>query len=598
MLSLPKNIENICRLCLTESVDGSDMLPLFPVRGGNPYAPNTVVSKILLCTSIKIEHHQGAPTIICEYCNARLEDWQTFREQCVGTDEYLKANYPRIFCPDEAKAEEIIKQQTQLYQNQQQLQHQTRFQEQQQQRQQQQQQQQEQQQQLQAQQKHAQEQQQQYLQQQKLQQQQQQEFFQQMTDLPPQSEDDNGSFLFGEEVNPEDMMDPEDQFYDDERDETEQESLIQQLNRTIRVPKWSKEFAAKLNSLLHVVGGERPHQCKVCRKRFLRRPHCRRHVAQAHVAVIESVKLPKNWELTAGRRFVFAREPVQKVMEPVPPSPPPREEHYEPSLERPHQCEVCKKCFKRSQHLRRHRTSHLQIEIDRSEIMRGITEQQRAQQQLHTLTNLNHPEMEIPLTNGNGPHGQSIKAEDDDDDDVIALSDDDEDMGEEISPEEFIGGQFTQDIAPAEIVPEPLEPPKQPRLSDIPHIFYGSEDDDEDEEDERQFITKNGTIRKRAPPMPKLPGERPYQCRKCKKLFKRSDHLKSHLKTHRKETDYQCDWCLKGFRYRQNYLIHVKNKTCFNTDKGLLTGHPMSNPVSHSGSSRSSSRDNDEVLGD
>lgn len=54
MLSLPKNIENICRLCLTESVDGSDMLPLFPVRGGNPYAPNTVVSKILLCTSIKV----------------------------------------------------------------------------------------------------------------------------------------------------------------------------------------------------------------------------------------------------------------------------------------------------------------------------------------------------------------------------------------------------------------------------------------------------------------------------------------------------------------------------------------------------------------
>lgn len=418
-----------------------------------------------------------------------------------------------------------------------------------------------------------------------------------MTDLPAQSEDDIGSFLFGEEVNPEDMMDPEDQFYDDEQDETEHESLIQQLNRRIRVPKWSKEFAAKLNSLLHVVGGERPHQCKVCRKRFLRRPHCRRHVAQAHVAVIESVKLPPNWELTAGRRFVFAREPIQKVMEPVPPSPPPREEHYEPSYERPHQCEVCKKCFKRSQHLRRHRTSHLQIEIDRSEIMRGITEQQRAQQQLQTLTT-SQPEAAGPITNGNGRQDQAIKAEDDDDD-VIALSDDDDDMGEEISPEEFIGGQFTLETNEAAnvVVPEPPEPPKHPRLSDIPHIFYGS-DDDFDEEDERQFITKNGTIRKRAPPMPKLPGERPYQCRKCKKLFKRSDHLKSHLKTHQKETEYQCDWCLKGFRYRQNYLIHVKNKTCFTNDKGgLLRGHPMSNPVSHSGSSsRSSSRD--EVLGD
>lgn len=414
-----------------------------------------------------------------------------------------------------------------------------------------------------------------------------------MTNLPPQTEDDNGSFLFGEEVSPEDMMDAEDQFYDDEHeDEVEHDNMIQQLNRRsgIRVPKWSKEFGAKLNSLLHVVGGERPHQCKVCRKRFIRRPHCRRHVAQAHAAVIDSVKLPSNWEMTAGRRFIFSREPVQKVMEPVPPSPPPRIDHYEPSMERPHQCEVCKKCFKRSQHLRRHRTSHLQIEIDRSEIMRGITEQQRAQQQLAALTS--HPDEEDDATQ-NGSTGNDLPIKAEHDDDVIALSDDDEDMGEEISPEEFIGGQFNEEDASNEIVAEL----KQPRLSDIPHIFYGSDDDPEDE-DERQFITKTGTIRKRAPPMPKLPGDRPYQCRKCKKLFKRSDHLKSHLKTHRSETDYNCEWCQKGFRYRQNYLIHMKNKTCFG-EKSLLRGHQMSKTSSgNSGSSRSSSRDNDEVLGD
>lgn len=592
MMNLPKNIENICRLCLTESVDGSDMLPMFPVRGGNPYAPHTVVSKILQCTTVKIQHYQGAPTTICEYCNARLDDWQSFREQCVGTDEYLKATYPHIFNPEGAKAEEIIKHQTQVYQ--QQREHQQQWQQQQQQPYQQQQQQQKQhqyqqqqqpkqQQPQQQQQQQQKQQQQQTQQQQKLQEKREKEFLEQMTDLTPPSDD--GSFLIGEEISPEDMMD---QFYDDEQDEMDNEELIEQLNRRtgIRMPKWSREFGAKLNSLLHVVGGERPHQCKVCRKRFLRRPHCRRHVAQAHGAVIESVKLPSNWQATAGRRFSFAREPVQQVMEPVPPSPPPRVDFFEPTVERPYQCEVCKKCFKRSQHLRRHRTSHLQIEIDRSEIMRGITEQQRAQHQLTTLTNL--PEEDLAMS-GNEPAAENETSKADfDDDEVIALSDDDEDMGEEISPEEFIGSQF----APVEIPPEP----KQPRLSDIPHIFYGSDDDLEDV-DERQYITKSGTIRKRAPPLRKLPGDRPYQCRKCKKLFKRSDHLKSHFKTHTAETDFTCEYCQKGFRYRQNYLIHMKNKTCL-SEQGLFSGHQMSNGSVYSGSSRSSSRDNDEIIGD
>lgn len=545
MLTLPKNIENICRLCLTESVDGSDMLPLFPVRGGNPNGPNTVVSKILQCTTVKIEHYQGAPTTICEYCSARLEDWQSFREQCVGTDEYLKATYRHIFNPEEAMAEAFIKQQA-LQQEQQRQQ------------------------------------------QQKLQKKQQQELFEEMTELPP-AEDENGSYLIGEEINPEDMMEQQDdQFYDmyddeddqDEQDDQQDSEWVQQMNRRngIRVPKWSKEFGAKLNSLLHVVGGERPHQCKVCRKRFLRRPHCRRHVAQAHAVVIDSVKLPKNWEMIARRRFIFSKAPIQRVMEPVPAPPAPREDHYEPTLERPHQCEVCKKCFKRSQHLRRHRTSHLQIEIDRSEIMRGIHEQQRAQEQLETL--ISHPEESVEKEPANQ------------DDDIIALSDDDEDMGEEISPEEFIG-QYDGSNDDISHVTGPDS--KRPRLSDIPHIFYGTEDE-YDEDDASQYITKNGTIRKRAPPLAKIPGERPYECRHCKKTFKRSDHLKSHLKTHSAETDYRCDWCQKGFRYRQNYLIHMKNKTCFG-DRGPLRGHPMPKLMPKPGIKATAS-DDEVVLGD
>lgn len=498
------------------------MLPLFPVRGGNPFAPNTVVSKILNCTTVKIEHYEGAPVTICEFCNTRLEDWHAFREQCIGTDEYLKASYQHIFYPSYSSS--VVTQEPEPQQ----------------------------------------------------QQQQQDQSYATFT----QNGDDSESHLFGEEVTLEDMMQQEEQYYGDSYEIVEEAPEVQPKNHQmnvqngIRVPKWSKEFGAKLNTLLHVVGGERAHQCKVCRKRFLRRPHCRRHVAQAHPAEIDDVDLPRNWQAMVRRRFVFSTAPVQRVLEPVPPPPPVREDQYEPTPHRPHQCEVCKKCFKRMQHLRRHKTSHLQIEIDRSEIMRGIKEQQKAQEQLEQLTS--------PAASTNG----TIINEEDDDDDVIALSDE-EDMGEEISPEEFNGlGEFVganddeledDDDDDAEEAVEKKESKankslpamKRPRLSDIPHLYYSSDDS------QQALLTKDGFLRQRAPPIPKTAGERPYHCKVCNKTFKRSDHLRSHMRTHSSDTPFNCDWCEKGFRYRQNYMIHMKNKTCVASARGKLSGHPM-----------------------
>lgn len=543
------------------------MLPLFPVRGGNPHGPNTVVSKILQCTSVKIEHYEGAPATICEFCNTRLEDWQAFREQCVGTDEYLKTTYRSIFCPSGTYFPGEPSTATQGY-DQQTPNGATIF----------------------------------------------------NTSTPTASVpaadggnyevlmDDGSDLLEPQRHQPAQVQqqnqtyDEDDYFdeYDNEDDSTGPEQQVMPVMKQhngVRVPKWSREFGAKLNTLLHVVGGDRPHQCKVCRKRFLRRPHCRRHVAQAHPLEVEEVKLTSNWQTSYRRRFYTATAPIQRVMEPVPPSPVPREEQYDPTPDRPHQCEVCKKCFKRVQHLRRHKTAHLQIEIDRSEIMRGIYDQQKAQQQLETL--VPQSPQETSLTNG---VSQSKAAPEDDD--VIALSDDDDDepvgddddMGEEISPEEFNG--FAHFLDPvtvtANVVPEIEQQPeeKRPRLSDIPHLYDSGDDDDGD------ILTKNGTIRRRAPPMEKIPGERPYQCKECNKTFKRSDHLKSHLKTHTEATEFNCEYCDKGFRYRQNFLIHMKNKTCLGERSNRFQGHMMTITPTPSKEEEDFNEDDDVVLGD
>ncbi|KFB45109.1 hypothetical protein ZHAS_00013030 [Anopheles sinensis] len=49
-----RHLENVCRLCLTDASEAGHMLPIFPVRGGNPNSPTSMVYRIYQCTSLKL----------------------------------------------------------------------------------------------------------------------------------------------------------------------------------------------------------------------------------------------------------------------------------------------------------------------------------------------------------------------------------------------------------------------------------------------------------------------------------------------------------------------------------------------------------------
>ncbi|XP_050097793.1 uncharacterized protein LOC126578871 [Anopheles aquasalis] len=87
-----KNLERVCRLCLADATEVGDLLPIFPIRGGKISNPSAITNRIQQCTSLMIDPSMKGPRWICELCHVRLEDWYAFREQCLGSDEYLRFN--------------------------------------------------------------------------------------------------------------------------------------------------------------------------------------------------------------------------------------------------------------------------------------------------------------------------------------------------------------------------------------------------------------------------------------------------------------------------------------------------------------------------
>uniref|UniRef100_A0A452SZC7 Zinc finger protein 324A-like n=1 Tax=Ursus maritimus TaxID=29073 RepID=A0A452SZC7_URSMA len=55
-----------------------------------------------------------------------------------------------------------------------------------------------------------------------------------------------------------------------------------------------------------------------------------------------------------------------------------------------------------------------------------------------------------------------------------------------------------------------------------------------------------------------LPGEKPFECRACSKVFVKSSDLLKHLRTHTGERPYECAQCGKAFSQTSHLTQHQR----------------------------------------
>ncbi|XP_049291866.1 zinc finger protein hangover-like [Anopheles funestus] len=624
------HLENVCRLCLTDASEAGDMFPIFPVRGGNPHSPTSVVNRILQCTSLRLEQTEGVPATICELCSVRLEDWHAFREQCIGSDEYLRVTLRHAFYPDEGQTSQSASMNPALPVAGNQLGKSTptctdsmaaksspigrnvsktppppvssRL---------------------------------------SLAKRRQSTFEMPVSDGKGNTTDQKILVeVLG--VCKDDGKRPSVPTFDAINGQQENPNGLSTLEHSmLEQASWSREYCARINNLMIKGNGPRPFKCKVCRRMFNNRTNMRRHIKVLHSdEVFEGESPPPECygytDQLNGEQSDMARPPVKK-----------KRKSTDPPIVGPYKCEVCPRSFKMPAHLAVHRKTHRQIEFDQSELTRAIEQQKRQMQ---------HQQRERSSSAVSSEVDRTRKTTTIEPCDVIQLSDDDDEedpMGKALQRTVFGTGDDLDDGFDEEEGSlkelSSLDADLRPDPSSLAIVEIGAVDNDgpeqqvksrHDEEDEDVMVIqdvesntptskpKPGPSSSRAPPGPlssklkynkqatnnsttgsaklqqkALIAPRPiedlqrhqstspanpaskqkststeqqpssssatttptvHRCHLCRHTFAREDLLRDHQKSHQKDSPcaYRCGWCKKGFRYRQNYTLHLEKQTC------------------------------------
>uniref|UniRef100_A0A8W7P038 C2H2-type domain-containing protein n=1 Tax=Anopheles coluzzii TaxID=1518534 RepID=A0A8W7P038_ANOCL len=430
-------------------------------------------------------------------------------------------------------------------------------------------------------------------------------------------------------------------------------------NLLLEQASWSKEYCARINNLIMVVNGAKPFKCKICRRMFNNRNNMRRHIKSLHAdEVLEGESPPPEaygFDRMGGR--VSLEQPVAAAAaagtDMARPPAKKKRKSTDPPIVGPYQCEVCPRSFKMPAHLAVHRKSHRQIEYDQSELMRAI-EQQKQQQQHHQVRERSSSAVSSEVVErSRNTTSSSVEAGD-----IIQLSDDDEveiaDSKQIIAAAPYsatdeLDDGFDEEEGSLKGGSSSLESELRPDPSALAIVEIGAEDnesekaqvndDDEDvvvvpeEEEDDVVVEKKAVVatttpsptpsskskssqkketsapkRSSIPPgplssklkyaaQPTASSSQPkpsstsssstsssvHRCHLCRHTFPREDLLREHQKSHQHDTPsaYRCGWCKKGFRYQQNYTLHLQKQTCrlMNADQtGATRGGGLPQP--------------------
>uniref|UniRef100_A0A182T5U8 C2H2-type domain-containing protein n=1 Tax=Anopheles maculatus TaxID=74869 RepID=A0A182T5U8_9DIPT len=577
-----------------------------------------------------LEQTEGVPATICELCSVRLEDWHSFREQCIGSDEYLRVTLRHAFYPDEGQTSQINPSIPVPPQSSANL----------------------------------------------------------LSKSIPSSYTTDSSDLsakasfMGRNVSKTPPPPASSRLSlakrrqstfefpvtDGKGNTTDQTVLVEVLgvckepeltkrssysafeqekqsdsfssidNTLLEQASWSKEYCARVNNLMVVGNGPRPFKCKVCRRMFNNRTNLRRHIKALHAdEVLEGESPPPECygygqPLQSALHGEMAQPPMVKK----------KRKSTDPPITGPYKCEVCPRSFKMPAHLAVHRKTHRQIDFDQSELSRAIEQQKRLMQQQQRERSSSAVSSEVA--------GARIKTTTTiEPGDIIQLSDDDDD--EEVQQVDKGGAsvlQSTLSFGASDDLDDgfdeeegssketsSLEADLRPDPSSLAIVEIGAEDNDATaaaapvqqikDEDEDVMVVQDGesnaspskpmpgpSSRASIPPGPlssklkytnqvaagsgggKLPLPKPlltarpiedlqrkqkpeqqqtasssatpsvHRCHLCRHTFPREDLLRDHQKSHQHDSPcaYRCGWCKKGFRYRQNYTLHLEKQTC------------------------------------